>query len=61
MTRKQLEAIKKLEESLSADIHTSTAQSLYARGVVVINGFSKGKKAHLNCSLNQNTIFHRLR
>ncbi len=61
MTQKMKEAIKKLEESLFADIHTKTAQSLYARGVVDINGFSKLKPAHLNCSLKQGTLFYQLR
>ena len=53
MTQKMKEAIKKLEESPFADIHTKTAQSLYVRGVVEINGFSKTKPAHLNCSLTK--------
>lgn len=53
MTKKQKEAIKKLEKSASVDIQTKTAHSLYAHGFISINGFSKGKYAHLNCSLRQ--------
>lgn len=57
MTKKMKEAIKRLEEGASADIQTKTAHSLYAHGFIFINGFSKGKYAHLNCSLIQKTLF----
>lgn len=61
MTDKQKEAIKKLEESLTADIHTNTAFSLHARDLVRINGFAKGRPGYLNCSLKRKIIFQELR
>lgn len=61
MTDKQKEAIKKLEESLTADINSTTAFSFHGLDLVRINGFSKGLPGHLNCSLRQNTIFQELR
>lgn len=60
MTKKMKEALKKLEERPFADIHTSTAQSLYARDLVHINGFSKNKTSHLSCSLKQIALFPQL-
>lgn len=56
MTKKMKEAIKKLEFSPFADIQSKTAQSLYVRGFVEINGFSK-LPSHLNCSLRQQILF----
>lgn len=61
MTDKQKQAIKKLEENLTADINSSTAFSLHGLDLVRINGFSKGLPGHLNCSLIQKIIFQELR
>lgn len=56
MTKNQLKAIKKLEESSFADIQSKTAQSLYVLGFIEINGFSQ-VPSHLNCSLRQQILF----
>lgn len=46
-----------LEQKETLDIHFKSVFALVQRGLVRVNGFSKGKKGHLNCTIRQLSLF----